>query len=92
MKNTVKFIFAFFAVFVAVGAANLQAVTSGTIGFSVSVPNAVDLRSNGAATGSDGGFSTSQSQTSNDALAVTLTLLDASSPYAVTMTLAIAPP
>lgn len=44
MKNTVKFLFALaFAIF-AVGAANAQNITSGTIDFSVTTPSAFDLR------------------------------------------------
>lgn len=57
-------------------AAQAQAVTSGTIDFSVAVPAAFDLRSNGAATNLSG--ITVTTQTANSALGITLSVADAS--------------
>jgi hypothetical protein len=56
--------------------ANAQAITQGTVDFSVSVPAAFDIRSNGSATVSSG--VTASLGNANSALGMTLTVADAS--------------
>lgn len=57
-------------------AANAQAIPSGTVDFSVAVPNAFDIRGNGTPTVTSG--ITTSGGTANNALGVTLTVIDAS--------------
>lgn len=78
MKTTFKFAFAIcMALFVSIVTANAQAVTTGTINFSVTVNDAFDLRSNGPSTGA-GGFAATTPGVANQALGVILTVADAS--------------
>lgn len=76
MKKFTHITFALFAVFFATVAANAQAITQGTVNFSVSVADAVDLRAGGPATGN--GITPGSSQAANAALNVLLTVGDAS--------------
>ena len=76
MKNITNIALSLCLVVIAAVAANAQAITTGTVDFSVSVPNAFDIRSNGTATTSMGMSATAQ--TANNQLGITLTVADAS--------------
>ena len=77
MKNTLKNIALMFALTLGCAvAANAQAITSGTVDFSVAVPEAFDLRSNGTVTGV--GITNSPAQSANTMLGVVLSVADAS--------------
>ena len=77
MKNTLKTIALSLGLTLGFAvAAQAQAVPTGTVDFSVTVPEAYDIRSNGTVTVTAG--ITATAQTANNALATTLTVLDAS--------------
>jgi hypothetical protein len=77
MKKITHILMAFALTIFVSAVANAQAITQGTVDFSVSVPDAFDIRSNGSATVAGGGL-TATSQMANTPLGITLTLADAS--------------
>lgn len=79
MKNLVKMMFVFALMLGVVVLANAQAVTTGTVNFDVTVPNAFDLRSDGPGSTNDPSAVTlGGATTANQGLGATITIADAS--------------